>query len=225
VATLSQFESKENLNQKKATKTVLIKPPTVQPVQKKFMFNGGAKKAAPVTPSRESERSFTRFKSDPLHNSPAVKKRLYGAGKVANNVDDDDEDVDLLFSDENLLKIIDSAASVHDDTLARNLHAVKKAPSLPHLAATQNKHKMIEVPSRSGLKLQRMSSSDAVMAPGAGSRQSVAPAKSFYGANNASNNSNCNNFSQGLPKYTNEQIEFKRQQALLKLKQKALSKS
>ena len=264
VIALSQFESKEQKQKPldiKITAPPPLPPQNVKPAPsvavKKFNFvsNNNTK------PKNNdlNEKSFTRFKSDPLNNSSLkanerkrlnsnnyenVKNRIniYSSSQTnamnnANNnnnvVDDDDDEMNLLFNDQNLLKIIDSKvdaksiASIKpsttnnnhlNDTFNRNL-VVKKTSSSHLQPLTTNK--VIQVPqaNKCNLKMPRMSSSDQVTANSAAqnSRPSIAN-KNFYGTTAPTLTNTANKTSQGtIVKYTEEQIEFKRQQALLRL--------
>ena len=228
VIALSQYEStavKNNVETKKITAPPPIPPPKKHPVVKKFNFN------ANKNTDNLNEKSFTRFKSDPLNNNTASLNRnrcnstsstnnnnLYPSSSL-NDDDDDDDDVNLLFNDQNLLKIIDSKTSSSNnnhlnDTFNRNL-IVKKVPSLSHLHSSNTNNKVIQVSTnKCNLKMPRMNSSDQVVTNSSSAANKI-PNKNFYG----STSNKTTQSTTTTVKYTDEQIEFKRQQALLRLKQ------
>jgi hypothetical protein len=232
VIALTQFENKK-LVEKKATTPV-----------KQFNF------ATTNNNNRNDEKSFTRFKSDPINtvssNNDRKRNVVYNHENVRNRVniysssqtnalnnknnhiqntnqdDDDDDDVNLLLSNENLLKLIDSKVDNKptttnnnhlNDTFNRNL-IVKKIPSSSHLQ-TSSTNKVIQVPTnKCNLKMPRMSSSELMTTTTTnGKSLTNLTNKNFYGSNTATTTQ------KSTVKYTQEEIEMKRQQALLRLKQ------
>lgn len=243
VIALTQFENKK-LVEKKATTPV-----------KKFNF------ASTNNNNRNDEKSFTRFKSDPINtvssNNDRKRNVVYNHENVRNRVniysssqtnalnnknnniqntnqddddDEDDDDVNLLLSNENLLKLIDSKVDNKpkpttttnnnnhlNDTFNRNL-IVKKVPSSSHLQ-TSSTNKVIQVPTnKCNLKMPRMSSSELMTTTTTnGKSLTNLTNKNFYGSNTATTTTTTTQKS--TVKYTQEEIEMKRQQALLRLKQ------
>ncbi len=220
---LTQFEKTEN-------------PTKKSHVERKIdVKTSAATTVNPVKPvNKRTVNEFVRYRSDPLNNNSVNNQQYSSQFGLQTAYEDDDDEVNLLFHDENLLKLIDSKTTTASKQ-SNNLQMRGKAPSLPQL-----NQKMIQVPSRSGLKIQRMTSSDSLHQQQSNivNQTSVVKSKNFYGQQQhplhtkpdlpplpkQQDQHQQSQTKSQIHKYTQEQIELKRQQAMLRLQQKLKNK-
>lgn len=219
VIALSQFENKK----KPIEQSQKLREP------QKRAFNFKPTQTSTTTP----DKSFTRYKSDPIKPAyaqpPTKQSTKYFTSSQNIQNDEDDDDDDLLLMDENLLKIIDSKIKSEVPKQAPNHSLAKLMPKkVPIQAApVQQPSKMIQVPNRPTLKIERNRSTDnfaSIKPPVSNQPSKVPPKANFYSTSNQNTTSTSSNQTTSERKYTQDEIEKKRQQALLKLRQKTFSK-